>query len=155
MPDQEIVVHQVAPIHVVYLRETLPGVDRIPAIIQDGYAALIAAGVTPSGPAFSVFHDPAFRPEAFDYEVAYPVPEGTPLLTTPAGRMFEERVVPGGPTAVLVHRGPYEELAAAYGRMGQWISQQGMRPAGPPQEAYLTGPGDPAGLVTELRWPVA
>ncbi len=122
------------------------GVDRIPAMIQDGYIGLMSNGVTPTAPAFSIYHDPEFKPEEFDYEIAYPVPEGTPPLETPAGRKFSERVVPGGKLGVLVHRGPYEDMDEAYGRIGQWITDNGLQIAGPPQEAYLTAPDDPAGL---------
>ncbi len=106
MPDQEIVLKELEPIHVIYLREILEGVDRIPAMIQDGYIGLISNGVTPTAPAFSIYHDPEFKPESFDHEVAYPVPEGTPPLETPAGRKFSERVVAGGKHAILVHQGP-------------------------------------------------
>lgn len=154
MPDQEIVLKELEPIHVIYIREILEGIDRIPAMIQDGYIGLISNGVTPTAPAFSIYHDPEFKPESFDHEVAYPVPEGTPLLETPAGRKFSERVVPGGKHAILVHRGPYEEMEEAYGRIGQWISDSGLQIVGPPQEAYLTAPDDPAGPITEIRWPV-
>jgi effector-binding domain-containing protein len=155
MPDQEIVLKEIEPTNVLYLRETLEGVDRIPAMIQDGYIALMSNGVTPTAPAFSIFHDPEFKPEEFDYEIAYPVPEGTPPLETPAGRKFSHRVVPGGRAGVLVHHGSYEDIDQAYGRIGQWITDNGMQITGPPQEAYLTGPDDPAGLVTEIRWPVS
>ena len=155
MPDQEIVLREVEPTHVLFLRETLQGVDRIPAMIQDGYIGLMSNGVNPTAPAFSVYHDPEFKPEEFDHEIAYPVPDGTPPLETPAGRKFSERVVPGGKHAILVHRGPYEEMDEAYGRIGQWISDNGLQIAGPPQEAYLTAPDDPAGPITEIRWPVA
>lgn len=154
MPDQEIVLKELEPIHVLYLREILEGVDRIPAMIQDGYVGLMSNGVTPTAPAFSVYHDTEFKPEEFDHEVAYPVPGGTPPPETPVGRKFSERVVPGGKHAILVHRGPYDEIDAAYGRIGQWITDNGMQIVGPPQEAYLTAPDDPAGPITEIRWPV-
>jgi len=154
MPDQEIVTKVLDPVHVIFLRETLNGVNMIPGMIEDGYAAVMAAGVTPTAPGFSVFHDPEFKPNEFDYEIAFPVPEGTSIEVTPNGRKFGERVVPGGKAAVLVHRGPYEQMDEAYGRIGQWIADHGLQVAGPPQEAYLTPPDDPQGPITELRFSV-
>ena len=155
MPDQEIVLKEIEPVYVHYLRETLEGVDRIPAMIQDGYAGLITNGITPAAPGFAIYHDPEFKPDRFDFEMAFPVAEGTPLHETPAGRKYGERVVAGGRVVILVYHGPYEGMEEAYGRIGQWITDHELQVNGPPQEAYLTGPDDPAGPITEIRWPVA
>ena len=155
MPDQEVVLKTLEPTHVLSLRETLHSVDMMSVLIQDGFAALIPAGVTPTGACFSVYHDPEFSPTEFDYEIAYPVAaEVTTAPSTPGGRTFAERVVPGGKAAVLIHHGSYDTIDQAYGRIGQWIAENGMKIAGPPQEAYLTAPDDPSGPVTELRFPV-
>lgn len=155
MADIDIDLRDLAPTHVHYLRETLDGVDQIPAMIQDGFGGLMSSGVMPTAPAFSVFHDPEFSPEHFDYEIAYPVADDAALVTTPAGRQFRERVVPGGKAMVHTHHGSYDDIGQVYEAMGQWMGEQGLHPAGPPQEAYLTAPDDPEGPVTEVRWPVA
>jgi hypothetical protein len=45
-------------------------------------------------------------------------------------------------------------IGQVYAQIGKWISDHDLKMAGPPQEAYLTAPHDPAGPVTEIRWPV-
>lgn len=109
----------------------------------------------PSAPCFSMYHDPEFRPENIDVEIAYPVSSDVSSgPQTPGGRSFNHRIVPGGKMAVTVHQGPYETIDEAYTAIGSWIEASGLMIAGPPQEAYLTAPGDPSGPITEIRWPV-
>jgi AraC family transcriptional regulator len=65
--------------------------------------------------------------------------------------------LPGGPAAVTIHSGPYDQLQAAYAALEQWIAANGLRPAGPPWEAYLNDPADhpnPQDWKTEVCWPV-
>ena len=48
----------------------------------------------------------------------------------------------GGPAAVTIHSGPYEQLQAAYAALEEWIAANGFQPAGAPWEAYLNDPAD-------------
>lgn len=55
-----------------------------------------------------------------------------------------------------VHEGGYEELAAAWDRLGEWMSDEGLNFKMPFWELYLTEPSpemDPADLRTELNHP--
>lgn len=66
-------------------------------------------------------------------------------------------VLVGGPSAVTVHKGPYDRLGEAHAAMEAWFAEQGLQPGGPPVEVYLTDPGevpDPAEWLTEIRWPI-
>jgi AraC family transcriptional regulator len=66
--------------------------------------------------------------------------------------------LPGGPAAVTIHSGPYDQLQAAYAALEEWIAANGLRPAGAPWEAYLNDPADhpnPQDWKTEVCWPVA
>lgn len=156
MPDQEVVLKTVEPVHVVSLRETLSDPQGVAAMITDGFAALMPAGIMPTGPCFSVYHDPEFKPSDLDVEIAFPVAaQVTEAPETPGGRSFVERIVPGGKMAVTVHQGSYDKLDQAYAMIGNWISDSGLQIAGPAQEAYLAAPDEPAGPVTEIRFPVA
>lgn len=60
--------------------------------------------------------------------------------------------LPGGPTAVTTHVGPYAELPPTYHALLAWVYEHGHTPTGPIQEVYLTDPNttDPAQLVTRL-----
>ena len=156
MPDYEIVLKELEPLHVVSLREIAPQPKHVGTMIADGFAAIMPAGIMPAAPCFTLFHDPEFKPENLDVEVAYPVsPEVPSAPQTPGGRSFGHRVVPGGQMAVTVHQGSYEIIGQAYGALGNWIDAHDLKMSGPPQEAYLTAPDDPAGPITEIRIPVA
>jgi effector-binding domain-containing protein len=65
--------------------------------------------------------------------------------------------VPAARLAVALHAGPFEDLDLTYGRLGRHVLERGIGAAGPIREAYLTSPADtddPAGLRTEIGWPV-
>jgi AraC-like DNA-binding protein/effector-binding domain-containing protein len=65
--------------------------------------------------------------------------------------------LPGGPTAVTIHSGPYDQLQAAYTALEEWIAAHGFHPSGAPWEAYLNDPADhpnPQDWKTEVCWPV-
>jgi AraC family transcriptional regulator len=66
--------------------------------------------------------------------------------------------LPGGPAAVTIHSGAYNQLPAAYAALEEWMAANGLRPTGPPWEAYLNDPADhpdPQEWKTEVCWPVA
>jgi len=156
MPQYEVVVKELAPQYVLSLREIASNPEHVGTMIADGYSALMPAGIMPSGPCFSLYHDPEFNPENLDVEVAYPVaPDVTSAPQTPGGRSFGSRVVPGGKIAVTLHQGSYDTIDQAYAAIGEWVENNGMMMAGPPQEAYLTPPDDPSGPMTEIRLPVS
>lgn len=65
--------------------------------------------------------------------------------------------LPGGPAAVTIHSGPYDQLQAAYTALEEWIAAHGFHLAGAPWEAYLNDPADhpnPQDWKTEVCWPV-
>ncbi|HEY7390536.1 MAG TPA: GyrI-like domain-containing protein [Bryobacteraceae bacterium] len=65
--------------------------------------------------------------------------------------------LPGGPAAVTIHSGPYDQLPAAYAALEEWIAANGLHPTGAPWEAYLNDPADhpnPQDWKTEVCWPV-
>ena len=65
--------------------------------------------------------------------------------------------LPGGPAAVTIHSGPYDQLQAAYAALEEWIAANGFHAAGAPWEAYLNDPADhpnPQDWKTEVCWPV-
>ena len=155
MPDYEIVSREVEPQHVLSLREVASEPAHIGTMLGDGFAALMPAGITPVAPCFALYHDPEFKPDSIDVEIAYPVaPDVTAAPQTPGGRTFGHRIVPGGRMAVTVHEGSYDSIDEAYAAMGNWLEANNLRMAGPPHEVYLTAPGDPGAPVTEIRFPV-
>jgi AraC family transcriptional regulator len=92
---------------------------------------------------------------------------GPGLLTIEVGFRFTDAVagedeveageLPGGPTVVAVHGGPYDQLTETYAAMERWMELEGLRPGGAPWEYYVTDPAehpDPADWRTEVYWPV-
>ena len=71
---------------------------------------------------------------------------------------MEPGILPGGPVALGVHAGPYDQLPETNAAIENWIEANGFRVAGPPWESYITDPGehpDPADWRTEVYWPLA
>ena len=68
----------------------------------------------------------------------------------------ELRAEPARRVAELLHRGPYADERPSLDALYGFVAAQGLRPAGPHTEVYLTDPGTtaPADNRTVLRVPV-
>ncbi len=71
----------------------------------------------------------------------------------PIGKVIQT-MLPGGRAVTTTHVGPYDEIGAAWDRAQAWMKEHELEMAGPPWEAYLTGPDDPGPAVTEIYWPI-
>jgi effector-binding domain-containing protein len=80
---------------------------------------------------------------------------GFPLVGTlvPTDRVTP-MLLPGGRAVTVTHVGPYDEIGAAWERTTAWMGEHGLEGAGPPWEAYLTGPDEPGPPVTEIFLPI-
>jgi len=58
--------------------------------------------------------------------------------------------LPAGEVAMTVHRGPYEDLGAAYESLTRWCADNDRAVAGPRWEVYGDWRADPAELDTEV-----
>lgn len=71
------------------------------------------------------------------------------------GLVFKK--MPAVRVATVLHKGPYEQLGAAYAYIMKWIEENGYEVAGHPRESYIEGmwsgkePGD---WLTEIQFPV-
>jgi effector-binding domain-containing protein len=70
---------------------------------------------------------------------------------TPTGDVVAS-VLPAGPAAVAVHRGPYDQLGTAHDAVWEWCKANDRRPAGPRWEIYGDWHEDPAQLETEVYY---
>jgi AraC family transcriptional regulator len=71
---------------------------------------------------------------------------------------MQSGTLPGGPTAVAIHGGPYDQLVDTNAAVERWIEAHGFSVGGPPWEVYVTDPGEfpnPADWKTEVCWPLA
>ena len=84
---------------------------------------------------------------------------GCPLASPARGAgEVEAGFLQGGPAAVALHAGAYDELPATYAALERWLEESGYLPGGPPWESYLTDPADfpnPADWRTQVYWPLA
>lgn len=63
--------------------------------------------------------------------------------------------VPGGPVAVAVHLGGYDDIADTYRLLGGWVASSSTPRDQPVRERYLVGPPEPVEAYrTEIHWPV-
>ena len=76
----------------------------------------------------------------------------------PGDGEVEAGVLQGGPAAVAMHGGPYEELPATFAAIERWLEDNGYREGGAPWESYITDPAEhpnPADWRTRICWPLA
>jgi DNA-binding transcriptional MerR regulator len=115
-----------------------------------------AEGLESTGPVGALYSEEFF--EAHDGEVV----AFAPVARMPAGAAgLTGRVVPtslpGGPVAVMVHRGPFASIDTTYAALGAHVVEHGIGGIGPIRENYLVtadDTDDPSALRTEVCWPV-
>jgi effector-binding domain-containing protein len=100
-----------------------------------------AQGVSPAGPPLARYelHEAGFRIEA-----GFPVD----AEVRPMGRVELDQL-PGGTTLTVLHKGAYDQVAAAYQAIEAWLGEHGWEASAPAWEAYLDGPevADPRTVV--------
>jgi effector-binding domain-containing protein len=144
MTTYEVAVEELEPQPAAVVREHVD-VAGLPEFLGTAFSdvmrALGAQGLAPAGPPFA-----RYRPDAdgFDVEAGFPTFE----RLVPAGRVDVE-LLPGGLTAIVLHRGAYDAVAAAYDAATSWLADNGYVPAGEPWESYLDDPevAEPRTLV--------
>jgi len=103
--------------------------------------AISAQGLAPAGPPFG-----CYAPTAEGFEIEAGFPASAPIA--PTGRVVASEL-PGGTALVVLHRGPYAAVSAAYTAAEDWLADNAWESTGQPWEAYLDGPevAEPRTLV--------
>jgi AraC family transcriptional regulator len=139
--DAGFSVKETAPFHAVVLRMSGSYKQHGDAI---GKLAvwLSAAGVRPLGPPFGRYlNSPDETPEAaLEWEVGFPVPEGTQ-----AEAPFEVREIADGSVATVAIGGPHDTTPRPWAQLVDWADKQGYQITGPAMEIWQEGP------KTEMR----
>lgn len=131
---------------------TLPVTDIgawLAKVYGDVAELLASRRAGPAGPPFARFRrlgDGRFAVEA-GFPATRPV-EG--------GGDVKPSELPGGPVAVTVHTGSYDQMEPAYRALASWVTDHGNEAVGDPWEVYFSDPSrqpDPATWRTEIVQP--
>ncbi len=120
------------------------------SLFGEVYGYIQQCGQNPAGMPFSRYHSMDGR--TVDLECGMPVAsalEGTDRVQ--AGEL------PAGIVAAVTHMGPYDSLPQTWSALTEWMSSQGLEPAGAPWEVYVTDPGaepDTSKWRTDIFFPV-
>ncbi len=134
------------------VRVTIP-VSALKEEMAKGYGEIMSIlgqqGVRPSGNPYALYRNMDMN--ALDVEMGFPVASAVKS----EGRV-RSSTLPGGKTAISVHKGPYEEIGKAYGELSAFIQNQKLSPLGPCYETYLNDPQvtKPEDLLTEICFPL-
>lgn len=117
------------------------------------HAAAGAAGLTVAGPDGALYSDEFFEAGAGEVTAFVPVAGDAGGVDDVGalgafGDVGDLQVLPATTFAVLVHRGPLDDLDQAYGALGTVVAERGIGGPGPIREHYLTP------TSTEVCWPV-
>jgi DNA-binding transcriptional MerR regulator len=113
--------------------------------------ALSRSKLRPLGPKGGLFENALFTDEHGEALVYVPV-EDAPK----AGRV-RPMVVPAAELAVVVHRGPIDDIDVTYSQLGSYVKENALAVAGPVRETYVIGAGETdeeSQWITEIGWPV-
>lgn len=155
MPEQDVILKQIEPIHVLAYRFTAKTPEVIAELMQIVYPGIYQMGIIANGAPGILYHSPDFNPSAIDAELIYPVPESvTDAVTLAEKYKITPRTLPAVEVASLTHHGSYDTLETTYKVIGQWIEANQYEIAEATRELYLTAPDDPEGPITEIQFPV-
>ena len=103
-------------------------------------------GAARSGPDGALYSEAFFAAHVGEVTAFVPI----------TGAALASAQLAGGPVAVTVHRGPYNELDRAYAALGTFVAERGIGTAGAIRENYqvsILDTDDDSSLVTEVCWP--
>lgn len=133
-------------------RATLPvtGIGPWLGKVYRSVAGLLAAQQAgPAGPPFARYH----RLGDGQFEVEAGFPASRPVE---GDGEVEPSQLPGGPVAVTVHTGPYDQMEPGYQALASWVTDHHGEVAGDAWEVYFSDPTaqpDPADWRTEIVQP--
>ncbi len=106
-------------------------------------------GVQPVGAPFAIYYNMDMND--LDVEMGFPV-----AAAFRAEGRVKAGAVPGGRTAVAVHKGPYDTVEKTYNELTAFIAEKKAAPTGVCYEVYLNDPQvtKPEDLLVEVNFPL-
>lgn len=156
MPTQDVVVKEVAPVHVMYIRQVMSTPQTVGEVLGESFMAMQQQGVMPVAPPMSIYYDEEFQPTNLDAAIALPVDASVQAeVALSGGRALVAKTLPAVATAAcIVHHDSYDTFEQSYAALAAWIEANGYQVAGPPREIYLSPPEEGKLPVTEIQFPV-
>jgi AraC family transcriptional regulator len=150
---QEIQIKQIAPFSYAYL-ECSGTYRQIPAKIGMFMQEFFKQKLQPTGEFFGLYlNSPQqVKEEELKWQVGFPVAREAPVSSPLEKGGFTHTQV-----AACLYIGPYETVGSAYGRIFEFIENNGYETAGPIMEKYLDQNPQavkPSDLKTEINVPV-
>jgi effector-binding domain-containing protein len=141
------------PRPVALLRESVPMdslTDYFPRAFTNVARVVSEQGAEMVGPPVGLYF--GMPTDVVDVGAGFP----TDRPVAPAEGVTPE-MLPGGPTAQVLHVGTYDEMEGTYGRLTAWLKEQGLTPGPVMWETYLTEPDPdaPETAQTLIDWPLA
>jgi DNA-binding transcriptional MerR regulator len=146
----------VPPVVAYEVRETVDwdtAIEWLDGAFADLYAHLEREQVSPAGPGAALYSPAFFEVHAGEVVAFVPVadrPSGAAGRVTPTE-------IDGARLAITMHCGSFDDMDQTYAALGTHVAEHKLGADGPIREHYLvTGEDtdDPAGLRTEVGWPV-
>lgn len=127
-------------------------IENLPVFIDTSIKKLLVyarqQGYTSAGAPYSLYHGPVNPQDNGPVEVCLPVNE------TPEPQSgIQAHEMPGGQFALVTLRGTqcdFPDILQGYDAVCDWISLNGFKMVGPPQEIYLSQPGELE--IMEIAW---
>ncbi len=151
--DYEFETRQTEAQHVLTIHATTTA-HKLPELLGElfgeVYGHIAGQGGQPSGMPFTRYYD--MDGVNVDFECGMPV--ASPMAG--AGRVRAGEL-PACTVATVTHMGPYDNLPQSWNALLSWMGSEGLEPAGPPWEVYVTDPGaepDQSKWRTDIFFPV-
>jgi len=132
---------------------TRTSVQNLPQLFGKSYGAiaqhLAQLGQYPAGAPFAAYYN--MDMQSLDVELGFPVPKELPGKDD-----IKPGRISGGKFAVVLHTGPYSEVALAYDALTKWVAEKRYEVTGVAYEVYLNDPSQtkPEDLKTQVMFPL-
>lgn len=150
MYDIQLIEQKTTPVLCI---RTTTSMDKLPQIIGEGYAKIMArmaeVAEQPADVPYTAYYN--LDMQNLDVEMGFPVAR----LHETKGDVAA-REIPAGKAVTCLYKGPYSGMEAPYNEIFKWIGEHGLKAAGVYYEYYFNEPGSvpEEELLTKIVIPV-
>jgi len=148
-------IRELPEVIVASMRTRIPSYNALFSVVPPMGEIMRKQGAVCSKPeyCFNIYHDGEYREKDIDVEICEAVVEARKDTD---GVVYKK--IPAVPAAaVIMHKGPYEDLGKSYAEIFSWIEENGYTIDDNPRESYIDGiwnRDDPQEWRTEIQVPV-